>query len=827
MRTCCRRRWTPGCRPWWTRTGCSYLPETLPDHWLLTPHAGELASLLGEERSWVTDDPVRAVRAGGETDRRHRAAQGRDPAGRRPRRRLGARWRCPVRAGPARPGRATRWAGCVPRCWPPGSPARRRGPGRLAAGVHRDPAPGRDPADPAGRAGRRRAGPTAAAGRGPTSGRAEDRWHGTRDRAAGIDPAHGQRGHRPRRVPGQPRRPAGLRRPAELMVVVKADGYGHGMLRLRPRGPGGGRDLAGRGHAGRGAGAARGRRRRAGAGLAVRGRGGPEPRWSPPTSTSPPSRSTSSPGWLAAAATAERRARVHLKIDTGLSRNGAAAGGLARALRRRRPRRSDAGAVEVVGIWSHFAAADEPGHPSVPVQIAAFERGVRGGPGRPGWSRRCAIWPTRPVRCCCRRPGWTWCGSASPRTGSTRRPESPRGRRTPPAGDDAARAAGQRQVDRRRGRGVVRLDLDRARQPTTVGPGPARLRRRHPAARGQPRRGRLGRWPGAGPRPDLHGPVRGRPGRRRQRRAWGRGRAVRLRGHGEPTAADWAEWCGTIGYEIVTRIGARVPRVYRGATGEARCAWRRGRGIGWPGRRAGGRRRPRWPWAGWRWAWSWSGGWSASGSPRSSQAEVEAVLRAPSAGPTVTTADGVVLHTEVDEVTARTTPLEGVGRDRTRPNRPRPHPGLRPRLRPEHGLLALPAPALRGRVRQVFYDQRSHGRSSRSAPERCRLPQLADRPGAGPGRGGRPRAGGPGRALDGRHDDHAAGPGPAGAVRHPDRRRRAAAHLGGGDGRPLTDPRPAGPDLLPGGRTADGLAEPDPRAGRHGAGGPAATSATW
>ena len=35
---------------------------------------------------------------------------------------------------------------------------------------------------------------------------------------------------------------------------------------------------------------------------------------------------------------------------------------------------------------------------------------------------------------------------------------------------------------------------------------------------------------------------------------------------GEPTAADWADWCGTIGYEIVTRIGARVPRVYRGAS---------------------------------------------------------------------------------------------------------------------------------------------------------------------------------------------------------------------------------------------------------------------
>ena len=44
--------------------GLKYLPEELPNHWLLTPHAGELAALLGEERTWVTEDPVRAVRAG-------------------------------------------------------------------------------------------------------------------------------------------------------------------------------------------------------------------------------------------------------------------------------------------------------------------------------------------------------------------------------------------------------------------------------------------------------------------------------------------------------------------------------------------------------------------------------------------------------------------------------------------------------------------------------------------------------------------------------------------------------------------------------------------
>ncbi len=36
---------------------------------------------------------------------------------------------------------------------------------------------------------------------------------------------------------------------------------------------------------------------------------------------------------------------------------------------------------------------------------------------------------------------------------------------------------------------------------------------------------------------------------------------------GSPTAADWAAACGTIDYEIVTRIGPRVPRAYREPTG--------------------------------------------------------------------------------------------------------------------------------------------------------------------------------------------------------------------------------------------------------------------
>ena len=60
----------------------------------------------------------------------------------------------------------------------------------------------------------------------------------------------------------------------------------------------------------------------------------------------------------------------------------------------------------------------------------------------------------------------------------------------------------------------------------------------------------------AGARPGLHGPARRRP-RRRRRGDRRRGGAVRDRRDGEPTAQDWAEACGTIGYEIVTRMGAK------------------------------------------------------------------------------------------------------------------------------------------------------------------------------------------------------------------------------------------------------------------------------
>jgi pimeloyl-ACP methyl ester carboxylesterase len=94
---------------------------------------------------------------------------------------------------------------------------------------------------------------------------------------------------------------------------------------------------------------------------------------------------------------------------------------------------------------------------------------------------------------------------------------------------------------------------------------------------------------------------------------------------------------------------------------------------------------------------------------RTSEANLEAFFSLRSEGPDVTTPDGVVLHTEVDE---------GAEDDLT--------------LVYVHGY-ALNLDCwhfqrlhFRGRLRQVLYDQRSHGRSTRSEAERCRIPQLAE-----------------------------------------------------------------------------------------------------
>jgi alanine racemase len=75
---------------------------------------------------------------------------------------------------------------------------------------------------------------------------------------------------------------------------------------------------------------------------------------------------------LAAARATGRTARVHLKADTGLSRAGATPEewpGLVAAAARAQ---AD-GEIEVVGLWSHMIYADAPTHPSIAAQVAVFE----------------------------------------------------------------------------------------------------------------------------------------------------------------------------------------------------------------------------------------------------------------------------------------------------------------------------------------------------------------------------------------------------------------------------------------------------------------------
>lgn len=79
---------------------------------------------------------------------------------------------------------------------------------------------------------------------------------------------------------------------------------------------------------------------------------------------------------VAAARLVGRTARVHLKVDTGLGRNGLTPADLADVLPAALHAQAE-GAVALVGIWSHLAFADEPDHPTVRAQHTVFADAVR------------------------------------------------------------------------------------------------------------------------------------------------------------------------------------------------------------------------------------------------------------------------------------------------------------------------------------------------------------------------------------------------------------------------------------------------------------------
>ena len=169
----------------------------------------------------------------------------------------------------------------------------------------------------------------------------------------------------------------GLRRQAggaDVMAVVKSDAYGHGLIPVARAALAGGADWLGV--------------IRVDEALALRGAGLTAPVLCLMSVPGGPHEEAirhdvdlgaGSAGMVAeiaaAAGRAGRPARIHLKADTGMSRGGATMPDwpavVAAALAAQA-----AGQVRVVGLWSHLACADMPGHPSTDAQIRVFREAV-------------------------------------------------------------------------------------------------------------------------------------------------------------------------------------------------------------------------------------------------------------------------------------------------------------------------------------------------------------------------------------------------------------------------------------------------------------------
>lgn len=343
---------------------------------------------------------------------------------------------------------------------------------------------------------------------------------------------------------------------AQLMTVVKANAYGHGMIPMARAARGAGSQWLGVATIAEA--------------LALRASGdaGPLLTW------------LASPGADFAAAieadvevtassvdqldeilaAAPRRPRVQLKVDTGLSRNGAR-GEDWTALAAAAATAQAAGRVEITGTWSHFACSDEPDHPANDAQEAEFRRAVEElaaagvDPGLRHLSNSAATLTRPSAHFDVVRVGIAAYGI---------RPDPAMSYSTPltPVMTLRARLAHVKRIPA--GASVSYGYTWAADRPTTVGLVPAGYGDGIAVAasgraevqvdgRRAPVRGRvcmdqfvvdLGDHPAqAGDLVTLFGP-----------------------GHdGEPTAEDWGRASRTIAYEVVTRLGGRLVRTYRGA----------------------------------------------------------------------------------------------------------------------------------------------------------------------------------------------------------------------------------------------------------------------
>ncbi|KMM45010.1 alanine racemase, partial [Cellulomonas sp. A375-1] len=163
---------------------------------------------------------------------------------------------------------------------------------------------------------------------------------------------------------------------AQLMAVVKADAYGHGLLPSARAALAGGATWLGTAQMDEA--------------LALRAAGITEPRvltwlYAPGAPIARAieadvdvavSSASALTEVVAAARAVGRTARVHLKVDTGLGRNGLTPVDLADVLPGALRVQAE-GAVALVGIWSHLAFADEPDHATVRAQHEVFADAVR------------------------------------------------------------------------------------------------------------------------------------------------------------------------------------------------------------------------------------------------------------------------------------------------------------------------------------------------------------------------------------------------------------------------------------------------------------------
>ncbi|AQS68028.1 alanine racemase [Streptomyces pactum] len=253
-------------------------------------------------------------------------------------------------------------------------------------------------------------------------------------------------------------------------------------------------------------------------------------------------------------------ARVQLKADTGLGRGGCQPGEDWTELVRQALRAESEGLLRVTGLWSHFACADEPGHPSIAAQLTLFremtayaeQQGVRPDVRHIANSPATLTLPEAHFDLV--RPGIAMYGvSPSPEIGT------PADFGLRPVMTLAASLALVKQVPG--GHGVSYGHHYTTPGETTLGLVPLGY------ADGVPRHASAtgpvlvdGKWRTVAGRiamdqfvVDLGGD---RPGPGAEAVLFGPG------DRGEPTAEDWAQAAGTIAYEIVTRIGSRVPRVY-------------------------------------------------------------------------------------------------------------------------------------------------------------------------------------------------------------------------------------------------------------------------